>query len=607
MIDQGAYFQREGGRVRTRSSAPDSSASPDDDVTAEALLAHVPSSTAGALFVRTRIGEALFAVGSSVAYAYKARVDNGVDPTNRTAAMRANEKGWTAAESDELANHRTNRSWSEIDRSQVPHGRRLVKLVWVYKVKRSGKLKARLCVQGCTQIPGVDYQQTFCATMRPTSLRALCALAASRDMHMHRWDFVSAYLQGELLEDEVVYCHMPPGYDKARGTDNRPRVCRIEKPVYGMAQAGRRWQRTIFPWLRSQGLEACHHDSCVFHRSVTRQTPDGPRDELFIVGVYVDDLFCVASHTDEHSAYHEFTSALQEHWDVEDEGPVSDLLNVEITREGDSVVLRQTAYIDKLVGIHAPDGIPASHQSTKTPCDEDIRQMIADALSFKDDVDPALLRRYQALVGALLYCATNTRPDIAYAIAMLCRAMSCPTEELYEAALRVLYYLHRHRELGLRYEGDEIPMHGYTDSDWDVKHSTSGFVFTLHRAAISWGSKKQTSVALSSCEAELMASSEAGKEAVYLRSFLEELGVGHEAPTSMGMDNQAGRELAYNPEHHAKTKHIQRRHFFVRELVEDFRVTVPFVRSQDNDADFFTKPLKSSQFFPMRDRIMNMP
>ena len=109
-------------------------------------------------------------------------------------------------------------------------------------------------------------------------------------------------------------------------------------------------------------------------------------------------------------------------------------------------------------------------------------------------------------------------------------------------------------------------MHGFTDSDWDVRHSTSGFVFTLHRAAISWGSKKQTSVALSSCEAELMASSEAGKEAVYLRSFLEELGVGHEAPTEMGMDNQTGHELAYNPENHAKTKHIQRRHFFVREL-----------------------------------------
>ena len=76
--------------------------------------------------------------------------------------------------------------------------------------------------------------------------------------------------------------------------------------------------------------------------------------------------------------------------------------------------------------------------------------------------------------------------------------------------------------------------------------------------------------------------------------------------TIISYDNQAGRELAYNPEHHAKTKHIQRRHFCVRELVEDFRITVPFVRSEANDADFFTKPLKATQFFALRDRIMNI-
>jgi hypothetical protein len=133
MIEQGAYFQREGGRARTRSSAPDSPvATPDDGGIAEALLAHMPSQTAqGAMFVRTRLGKALFAVGSSIGHAYKARVDNGVDPPNRSAALRANEKGWLAAENDELENHRANRSWSEVDRSQVPHGRRLVKLVWV--------------------------------------------------------------------------------------------------------------------------------------------------------------------------------------------------------------------------------------------------------------------------------------------------------------------------------------------------------------------------------------------------------------------------------------------------------------------------------------------
>ena len=74
----------------------------------------------------------------------------------------------------------------------------------------------------------------------------------------------------------------------------------------------------------------------------------------------------------------------------------------------------------------------------------------------------------------------------------------------------------------------------------------------------------------------------------------------------MAVDNTGARDLAYNPEHHARTKHIDRRHFYVRELVEDMRITVPFVPSEENYADFFTKALKPAQFFPMRDRIMNM-
>ena len=112
-----------------------------------------------------------------------------------------------------------------------------------------------------------------------------------------------------------------------------------------------------------------------------------------------------------------------------------------------------------------------------------------------------------------------------------------------------------------------------------------------NRAAISWSCKKQASVALSSCEAEIVAASEATKEATYLRRFLAELeGTEPQQPTSLAMDNQAGRDLAYNPQHHPRTKHIDRRHFFIREKVEDLTIVVPFVRTADNLADFFTKP-----------------
>ena len=103
-----------------------------------------------------------------------------------------------------------------------------------------------------------------------------------------------------------------------------------------------------------------------------------------------------------------------------------------------------------------------------------------------------------------------------------------------------------------------------------------------------------------------MAASEATKEAVYLRHFLDELGEGTSEPLSLGVDNKAARDLAYNPEHHQKTKHIERRHFFIREVVESGRIVVPFVASADNLADFFTKALDGPKFFEMRDVIMNV-
>ena len=152
-----------------------------------------------------------------------------------------------------------------------------------------------------------------------------------------------------------------------------------------------------------------------------------------------------------------------------------------------------------------------------------------------------------------------------------------------------------------------------SDSDWAVRHSTTGYVFTYNQAAVSWASKKQVSVALSSCEAEIMALSEAAKEGVFLRRFLDELGLGSSGPTALApptalaTDNKAARDLAYNPEHHEKSKHIERRHFYVRELVENEELVVPFVSTTANMADFFTKPLAGEAFFRLRNTIMNLP
>ena len=334
-------------------------------------------------------------------------------------------------------------------------------------------------------------------------------------------------------------------------------------------------------------------------------TPDGDRAETLMIGVYVDDLFVISSHNDEHSLYQKFVNDLQNSWEVEDEGEVQDLLNVEISRDGDDVILKQTKYIEKLLDTFCPDGVPSKHQKTQAPCDSKLPQLVCDALTNTDPVDPKLLREYQAIIGSLLYCATQTRPDVAFAVSYLGRAMGKPTPELLQAAYKVLYYLHHHKHVGLRYHASGKPLSGMTDSDWATKHSTSGSVFMWMSAAISWGSKKQATIALSSTEAEIVAASEAAKEAISLHGFLHEINEADDKPVSLACDNQSAIAVAYNPEHHSRMKHVERRHYFVRECVEDMKLVVPFVRTDDNLADFFTKPLDNKRFFELRNTIMN--
>ena len=160
----------------------------------------------------------------------------------------------------------------------------------------------------------------------------------------------------------------------------------------------------------------------------------------------------------------------------------------------------------------------------------------------------------------------------------------------------------------MTYSSDYAKLVGYSDASWEERNSTSGWLVLWQSAAISWGSHKQKSVALSTCEAEIIALSEATKDVVYVRKLLSGLGVDMSAPTELYTDSKSARDVSYNPEQHARMKHVLRRHFFVRDMVEEFEISVPFVRTADNWADFFTKPMKNAkQFTRMRAEIMNEP
>eukprot|EP00965_Chrysotila_dentata_P074037 2445607-Pleurochrysis_carterae.AAC.1 len=188
-----------------------------------------------------------------------------------------------------------------------------------------------------------------------------------------------------------------------------------------MAQAGRRWQRSLFPWLQAWGFTQCSSDPCVF----TCTKVIRGMSLSIIIGCYVDDLFILYSDHSPDSLYSSFTTALASRWNVEDEGPVSDLLNVDITTDADCVLLKQEKYIAQLVDTYLPEGVPTAFQRHHAPAGADLPLVIAHALDAKARgiaPDAALRTTYQSLVGALLYCATQTRPDIAYAVGMLCRA-----------------------------------------------------------------------------------------------------------------------------------------------------------------------------------------
>jgi hypothetical protein len=233
-------------------------------------------------------------------------------------------------------------------------------------------------------------------------------------------------------------------------------------------------------------------------------------------------------------------------------------------------------------------------------------QHVNDALRHEPG-HPELVRPMQQIVGCLMYACTSTRPDIAYPVHQLCQCLQRPTPELLEECKHVLSYLARTSDLGLTYTREHARLAGYSDASWETTRSMSGWVVLWQSAALSWGSRKQKCTALSSCEAELIALSEATKDMVYLRKLVKGLDAPENGPSLLHTDSKSARDVSYNPEHHDRMKHVQRRHFFVRDMVEEFEIEVPFIGTKDNAADFFTKPMiNATEFRKFRNIVMNI-
>ena len=559
---------------------------------------HASADAAAAYTTDHRLHSALYSVDTHTCLL--ATTDNRT-PSGHSQAMKFDEVKWTASELKELDAHKRNGSWVLIDRSRVPRDANIVNALWIYKLKRDGTAKSRLCVDGSNQQYGIDYDQTHASTLRTSTLRVLGSIMAHLGLSSRRYDLVAAYLQGDLEPGELIYLRQPPGH-VVKGSDGLERVAVVQKPIYGMKQAGRRLQRKLFPWFRQWEdgkLTQLYADSCVF---IAREG-----DDILIIGIFVDDCCVLYKHGTPGSLFDRFSKAFFEAWEAEDEGELSDLLNIHYKVSEDSVTLHQAPYIAELATRFFPDGIPSKLRSNQCPYVKELPAHVLEAVTDgTSKVSAEDHKRYRSMTGALIYLAVCTRPDIAYAVGMLSRAMHCPTSDLMADAERVLCYLLHHSEIGLTYNAGMKDPLAMADSDWATRRSTSGWLVMWHNAAITWGSKQQATIALSSCEAEIMAASKSAQEVIYVRQLLTELGFPPSGPTPQGCDNKAARDTAYNPENHERMKHVERRHLYIRECIERGEIVVPYVRTCDNLADFFTKCLAPAEFFPMRDKIMNV-
>ena len=487
---------------------------------------------------------------------------------------------WKVATDAEYNSLIENKTWMLVE---LPAGRRAIGCKWVFKLKydvdgRVERFKARLVPKGYAQKYGIDYDEIFSPAVRFSSIRPLLAFAVQHDFLIHQMDVETAFLNGKL--DEEIYMQQPEGYVKP-GEENL--VCKLEKSLYGLKQSSRCWNKAFRESVETLGFTQASADPCVFIRK---------KDTLTIIAVHVDDLMILAQNILE---MQRLKDSLKLQFKMKDMGELHYYVGASIVqdKEGKQVYLHQgQQYIEKMLKKFGQ----TEAKSVSTPADCNVKLQKEDSVS-----RPVDTISYQSIVGSLLYAAITTRPDIAQAVGVVSKFCANPTQSHLTAAKRILRYLKGTVNLGLSYkrcaDGNLI---GYSDADWagdvDERHSTSGNVFLLAKGAVSWLSKKQATVALSTAEAEYVALSAATQEAIWLRRLLADVGEPLEDPIVINEDNQGAIAIAKNPVGHARTKHIDMRYHFVREGVQNGAIILKYVASGDMIADILTKPLPKHPF-----------
>ncbi|KAL5540945.1 hypothetical protein UlMin_044921 [Ulmus minor] len=295
--------------------------------------------------------------------------------------------------------------------------------------------------------------------------------------------------------------------------------------------------------------------------------------------------------------FDEFKKVMTREFEMTDIGLMAFYLGIEVKQKEEEIFISQESYAREILKkFKMNDCKPIS-----TPVECGIKLSKHDE---GESVDPTF---FKSLVGSLRYL-TCTRPDILFAVGLVSRYMENPTTTHFKTTKRILRYIKGTIDFGLLYSfSNDYKLVGYSDSDCggdiDDRKSTSGFVFFMGDTAFTWMSKKKPIVTLSSCEAEYVAATSCVCHAVWLRNLLKELSMTQEDPTQICVDNKSAIALAKNPVFHDRSKHIDIRYHYIRECIARKDVQVEYVKSQDQIADIFTKPLKFEDFARLRNLL----
>lgn len=487
---------------------------------------------------------------------------------------------WKEAIKNEIDSILQNHTWELVD---LPVGCKPLGYRWIFKKKMKAdgsidKYKARLVIKGFRQKEGLDYFDTYSPVTRITSIRLVLAIASLRSLEVHQMDVKTAFLNGDL--EEEIYMEQPEGFS---APGQKGKVCKLIKSLYGLKQAPKQWHQKFDQVMIGNGFKINECDKCVY----VKNTNGG----YVILCLYVDDMLIIGSND---KMVQSTKDMLKARFDMKDMGLVDTILGIKIIKTKEGLTLSQAHYVDKILEKFNKE----DKRVARSPVDTTLHLC-------KNRTEPVAQLEYSRIIGSLMYLMTCTRPDLAYAVSRLSRYTSNPSVQHWKAIIRVLRYIRYTRDYGLHYTNHPAVIEGYTDANWisDMKDSksTSGYVFLLGGAAISWKSSKQTVIARSTMESEFIALDKSGEEAEWLRQFVEDIPQWPKPLSAICIhcDSESAIGSSQRSMYNGKSRHMRRRHNTIRQLLSTGVITIDHVRSEDNIADPLTKGLSTDKFYKL--------